>query len=189
MPYMSRNRKGNAVSTKVNKVHGIKVAEITYKEPGNGLPKWVKEAAAERGYGDALEPVSLYITDADIAAAFDCAAHGDGSKCVMAQAGTRLGAKSVYFYRTTAWVDFGTGPILRFQTSKAIYNNIIDPFDRGDQDAVSGGVYPLTPPSHSRSLKRGREYQNKHRNEKPATPSYRKDVIAHTDRVVMASQA
>jgi hypothetical protein len=170
----------------MKKVHGIKVDTITHKEPGNGLPKWVKEQAAERGYGDALEAISLFVTEADIAEAFDCAGHGDGAKCVMAQAGRRLGAKSVYFYRTTAWVDFGTGPILRFQTSQSIFRNIIEPFDRGDQEAITGGVYPLTPPTNSRSLKRRREY------DKTARKNPReggKRVISHTDRVVMAAQS
>lgn len=171
----------------MNKVHGIKVDEITYKKPGNGLPKWVKESAEARGYGDALEPISLYVTDDDISAAFDCAAEGNGSKCVMAQAGQRLGAKSVYFYRTTAWVDFGTGPILRFATTRNIYRNVIDPFDRGDRENVTGGIYPLTPPTNSGSLKRRREYE-KTGKRKPAQ-NRRKEVVAHTDRVVMASQA
>jgi len=169
-----------------NKVHGIKVDQIIHKEPGNGLPKWVKEAAATRGYGDALEPVSLYVTDDDINAAFDCAAHGDGAKCVMAQAGQRLGAKSVYFYRTTAWVDFGTGPILRFRTSQSIYRNVIEPFDGGKREAVIGGVYPLLPPSNSNSLKRRRQYEKTHKTHK--TSNGKKQVISHTERVVMATQ-
>jgi hypothetical protein len=176
------------VNSNPNKVHGIKVDQITYKQPGNGLPKWVKEAAEERGYGDSLEPISLFVTQDDINAAFDCAAQGNGSSCVMAQAGKRLGAKSVYFYRTTAWVDFGTGPILRFSTSRAIYNNVINPFDRGDREQVSGGVYPLTPPRMSRSLKRRREYEKTSR-KNPSTPNPKRTLVAHTDRVVLAAQA
>jgi hypothetical protein len=168
-------------------VHGIRVCEVTHKEPGNGLPKWVKRAAVERGYGDSLDPISLFVTDDDITAAFDCAAQGNGSKCVMAQAGMRLGAKSVYFYRTTAWVDFGTGPILRFNTPKAVYRNVIQPFDRGDRDEVKAGIYPLTPPKNSRSLKRRREYEKTER--KNPQPDRKKTVVAHTDRVVLAAQA
>src|SRR5262249_55094808 len=122
----------------------------------------------------------------DISAAFDCAAQGNGAKCVMAQAGQRLGAKSVYFYRTTAWVDFGTGPILRFVTSHAIYKNIIEPFDRGDRDAIACGHYPLTPPKKSKSLTRRRQYEKTHRKNKKHTE---RRVVAHTDRVVMAAQA
>ena len=95
---------------RTKKVHGIRVDEVIYKEPGNGLPQWVKDVAVKRGYGDALDPISLYVTEEDIDEAFRCAAMGNGAKCVMAQAGQRLGAKSVYFYRTTAWFDFGTGP-------------------------------------------------------------------------------
>lgn len=188
MPYMSRNRKGNSVN-KVSKVHGIKVGEITHTRPGNGLPKWVKDAAETRGYGDALEPISLYVTDADIDSAFKCAAQGNGSKCVMAQAGQRLGAKSVYFYRTTAWVDFGTGPILRFLTTKSVYDNVITPFDKGERENVNGGIYPLTPPTKSNSLKSRRQYDDKYKNNKNANPKSRKKIVAHTDRVVMAAQA
>lgn len=169
------------------KVNGIKVGQITKKEPGNGLPKWVKEAAAARGYGDALDPISLFVTESDIEQAFECAAQGNGAKCVMAQAGQRLGAQSVYFYRTTAWVDFGIGPILRFATSQSIYNNVIDPFDRGDKDAIVAGLYPLTPPTTSKSLNRRREYEKTDR--KNRNPNPRKTVVAHTDRVVMASRA
>jgi hypothetical protein len=171
-----------------NKVHGIRVDEITYREPGNGLPKWVKEQAAERGYGDSLEPLSLYVTQDDIDTAFDCAAQGDGAKCVMAQAGQRLGAKSVYFYRTTAWIDFGTGPILRFITSQSIYKNVIVPFDKGDQQAVSPGVYPLTPPKSAKSLRRRRQYE-KNARPKKRIHNKQKQVVAHTDRVVMAAQS
>lgn len=81
-------------------VHGIKVDEITYAEPGNNLPVWVKQAAATRGYGDSMQSLSLFVTEGDIEAAFDCAAQGNGSSCVMAQAGQRIGAKAVYFYRS-----------------------------------------------------------------------------------------
>lgn len=167
------------------RVNGIKVGAIQKKEPGNGLPKWVKDVAATRGYGDALEPISLYVTDDDVNSAFDCAAHGDGAKCVMAQAGQRLGAKSVYFYRTTAWVDFGVGPILRFTTSKSIYDNIINPFDKGDREAIVPGLYPLTPPCGSQSLLRRREYEKTGR----TRSGDKKRVVRHTDRVVMAAQA
>lgn len=170
----------------MNKVHGIKVDEITYKEPGNGLPKWIKEAAVTRGYGDALEGITLFVTENDITAAFDCAAQGNGSKCVMAQAGKRLGAEAVYFYRTTVWIDFGTGPILRLIAPKSVYKNVIEPFDRGDRDAIEAGLYPLTPPHNSRSLKRRREYEKTER--KNNKPSKRK-VVAHTERVVLAAQA
>jgi hypothetical protein len=169
----------------MKKVHGIAVDEITYKEPGNGLPKWVKEQAATRGYGDSLDPITLFVTEDDINAAFDCAAQGNGSQCVMAQAGQRLGAKVVYFYRTTAWIDFGTGPILRFRTANAIYRNVIEPFDRGDRDAVEGGVYHLMPPRDSSSLKRRRQYEKSNR--KNPNPSPKRNPVAHTERVVMAA--
>lgn len=171
----------------MKKVHGIRVDEITHKEPGNGLPKWVKEAAAIRGYGDSLDPLSLFVTENDIDEAFSCAAQGNGAKCVMAQAGQRLGAKAVYFYRTTAWVDFGTGPILRFKTSNSIYNNIIDPFDKGTRENVLPGVYPLTPPTNSGSLKRRRQYVKTTR--KNPNHNAKKVVASHTDRVSMAAQS
>jgi hypothetical protein len=185
MPNMSRHW-GNHTreSREMKKVHGIKVDEITYKEPGNGLPKWIKEAASTRGYGDSLDSITLYVTEADITEAFACAAQGNGSKCVMAQAGRRLGAQAVYFYRTTAWVDFGSGPILRFETSKSIYKNVIEPFDRGDLDSVVSGLYPLIAPRKSASLKHRREYEKTERKSTGSKPR----VVAHTDRVVLASQ-
>lgn len=173
------------------KVQGIDVTGITYKEPGNNLPRWVREAAETRGYGDSRQPLSLFIQDDDIAEAFACAAQGNGSACVMAQAGKRIGASSVYFYRTTAWVDFGKGPIVRFETSKQIYSNVIDPFDHGDRAAVKPGIYHLTPPRGSRSLVARRV--NNNRRKKPAKPAgdppVERQVVAHTERVVMATRA
>jgi hypothetical protein len=171
----------------MNKVNNIKVDAITYREPGNGLPKWVKQAAVERGYGDSLEPVSLFINQDDINSACEAVAHGNGAACVMAQAGTRLGATSVYFYRTTAWIDFGDGPIVRFKVSSSIYNNVIDPFDKGDREAIVAGMYPLTPPVASSSLTRRRAYTKTHNKRKIVKK--KKVVTAHTDRVVMAAQA
>jgi hypothetical protein len=181
MPNMRRHRK----DIRVKKVHGIRVDEITHTRPGNGLPTWVKDKAEARGYGDALDPLSLYITDDDINAACDAVAQGDGSQCVMAQAGQRLGAEAVYFYRTTAWIDFGSGPILRFLTSKSIYRNVIEPFDSGDRAAITGGVYPLTPARRSKSLKRRREYSKTPRKQSFA----QRRVISHTERISMAAQS
>lgn len=172
----------------MKKVHGIKVDKITKKAPGNGLPKWVREAATTRGYADALEPTGLIVNQRDINAACNAKAKGNGAMCVMAQAGRRMGAESVYFYRTTAWVDFGTGPIVRFQASKSVYNNVIKPFDKGDNDAIAPGYYPLTPPCDSNSLKRRRQYAKTSKT-KSGRGSGKKEVVAHTDRVVMAAQA
>ena len=78
------------------KINGLEVDNITYKEPGNNLPKFVREAAADRGYGDATQPLSLFVNADDVAEAFSCAAQGNGSACVMAQAGKRIGARAVY---------------------------------------------------------------------------------------------
>ncbi len=171
------------------KINGLNVTDITHKEPGNNLPKWVREAAESRGYGDSQQPLSLFIQDDDIAEAFACAAQGNGSACVMAQAGKRIGARSVYFYRTTAWVDFGSGPIVRFKCSKQIYANVISPFDRGDRDAIAPGIYHLTPPNASGKLSRLRE-KAAARPQQPPTGKTdgSRAVIAHTERVVMAAQ-
>lgn len=170
------------------KVNGIEVANLTTTKVPVNLPRFVREAAAERGYGDATQPLSLYIHEGDIGEAFDCAAQGDGSMCVMAQAGKRIGAKSVYFYRTMAWVDFGQGPIVRFQTSRAIYNNVIEPFDKGARDEVQPGIYHLTPPSPCRSLGRDRE---RARNRPGVNLDGSKSPVAHahTERVVMAARS
>lgn len=188
MPNMQRHRKGNTMKTKTQ-VNGINVENITYKEPGNNLPKFVREAAETRGYGDSTQTLSLFVQDNDINEAFACAAQGNGSACAMAQAGMRIGADAVYFYRTTAWIDFGSGPIVRFQTSKSIYENVIAPFDRGEREAVLPGIYHLTPFTASKTLAgvRARE-----KSKKPYTPKAdgsRSSVIqAHTERVVMASR-
>lgn len=166
--------------------NGLEVTNLTRKVPVN-LPRFVREAAAERGFGDATQTLSLFIHEGDIGEAFACAAQGNGSACVMAQAGKRIGAKSVYFYRTTAWVDFGTGPILRFQTSSAIYNNVIAPFDRGERDDVKPGIYHLTPPNPSKSLGKDRQ---RARNRRGKNPDGSRSPVAHahTERVVMASR-
>jgi hypothetical protein len=172
----------------MRKTRGMEVDTIIHRVPQNNLPKWVKEIAVERGYGDAKHPITLVINEQDIQKACDAQAHGNGAKCVMAQAGKRLGAERVYFYRTTVWIDWGSGPIQRFQTTKSIYNNVIEPFDRGDHDAIAAGNYALTPPKPSNSLgsrkpykKRGRKQQN------PGDRS--KTPVSHTERVVLASQA
>lgn len=167
--------------------NGLQVTSLTTSRIKNGLPLFVREAAEKRGYGDAMQTLSLYVTEADIDEAFACAAHGNGSSCVMAQAGKRIGAKSVYFYRTMAWVDFGVGPIVRFQTSRSIYNNVIAPFDKGDQESVQPGLYHLTPPTKSRKL--GIDRGGKKR--RPSNNDGSRSIVsqAHTERVVMASRA
>lgn len=172
------------------KINGLDVDNITYKEPGNNLPRFVREAAAERGYGDATQTLSLFIQDDDINEAFACAAQGNGSACVMAQAGKRIGAKAVYFYRTTAWVDFGIGPIVRFRTTKSICDNVISPFDKGQRQNVQPGVYHLTPFTASRSLAGMRSKEKSRRPVIRKADGSRSTIIqAHTERVVMASRA
>lgn len=175
------------------KINGLDVENITYKNPGNNLPKFVREAAETRGYGDATQTLSLFVKGDDINEAFACAAQGNGSACVMAQAGKRIGAKAVYFYRTTAWVDFGYGPIVRFQTTKSIYENVIAPFDEGDRDHVQPGIYHLTPfgPSTNLAGRRAHYMRQKERGAaktRNAGDGSRSAVIqAHTERVVMAA--
>lgn len=181
MPNVWRYRKGNTV-----KVQGIDVAEVYYNKPGATLPRWVRETAESRGYGDSTQPLSLYINADDIDEAFSCAAQGNGSSCVMAQAGRRIGAKSVYFYRTTAWVDFGEGPLVRFRTSNSIYNNVIEPFDRGERESVAPGIYHLMPPSKGSSIARSR---GRARSKKRSGEGRAASPVAHTERIVMASQA
>lgn len=173
------------------KVNGLNVTDITRREPGNNLPRWVREAAVSRGYGDSRQPLSLFIQDDDIAEAFACVAQGNGAACVMAQAGKRIGARSVYFYRTTAWVDFGVGPIVRFECSKQIYQNVIAPFDRGDRDAIAPGIYHLTPPRPSQGLSHKRKMAAKqphHHAPGGRNEDGSRSVVAHTERVVMAAQ-
>jgi hypothetical protein len=164
-------------------VKQIREKDITYQAPGNGLPDWIKEQAESRGYADAVEDISLIVKPEDIKTALDCAAHGDGSHCVMAQAGLRLGAKAIYFYRTTAWIDFWTGPIQRFTIPNLVRRNIIAPFDANDRENIQPGCYPLTAPTHGRSLKYRRGISTKPMNDPPRC---RRKVLAHTERVVLA---
>lgn len=171
------------------KINGLEVENITHRNPGNNLPKFVRKAAATRGYGDATQTLSLFIQHDDINEAFACAAQGNGSACVMAQAGKRIGAKAVYFYRTSAWVDFGEGPIVRFKTTKSIYDNVIAPFDDGDRDRVRPGIYHLTPFTASMTLAGMRGRDKSRRTEPRMADGSRSSLIqAHTERVVMASR-
>ena len=174
------------MATRITHKHG----EVTYKRPGNGLPDFIKDVATKRGYADSLIALSLYVTEDDIDQAYTSAGRGNGFKCVMAQAGTRLGATNIYFYRTTAWIDFGTGPILRFTIADSIQRNIIDPFDNGKRKDIKSGFYPLTAPTPSHSLhgrrKYGKRHDSKKKNGDSITP--KKKVLRHTDRVVLASQ-
>lgn len=177
--------------TAKTKINGLEVENITYKNPGNNLPKFVREQAEARGYGDATQTLSLFVNESDVAEAFACAAQGNGSSCVMAQAGTRIGAKAVYFYRTTVWVDFGEGPIVRFKTTKTIYNNVIAPFDDGDRDRVKTGIYHLTPATPSRTLEGRRKWDKRvDRKGRVRNDDGSRSIVtqSHTERVVMASR-
>lgn len=188
MPNMSRHRKGYTMKNTRTKINGLDVENISYKNPGNNLPRFVREAAAARGYGDATQTLSLFVQDTDISEAFSCAAQGNGSACVMAQAGTRIGAKAVYFYRTSAWIDFGHGPIVRFKTSKSIYNNVIAPFDKGDRESVLPGIYHLTPFTPSMTLS-GMRSRGKSKIPGSGDDGSKSSVIqVHMERVVMASR-
>lgn len=173
-------------------VNGMHVENVTYKDPKNSLPKFVREAASNRGYGDATETLSLFINNDDIDEAFACAAHGDGSACVMAQAGKRIGSKAVYFFRSTAWIDFGVGPVVRYETSKSIYDNVIAPFDEQDRERVKPGIYHLTPPRPSKTIS-GMKSVNDSRADKSRKGNGRGPkrslVQTHTERVVMASRS
>lgn len=170
------------------KGHTMNVKKIMHKAPRN-FPGWIREAAESRGYGDAIEPLSLFVHENDIDEAFACAAQGNGSRCVMAQAGRRLGAEAVYFYRTTAYVDFGSGPVVRFRPSRSIYANVIAPFDRGSREEVQSGVYHLMPPSPSEALG-ARDYRKERAEKRDGTKTGRNSLVhLHTERVVMASRA
>lgn len=170
---------------KKNLPMGIEVQEITYGDPKNNLPGFVKEIARTHGYGDSAGPWTMYVHPDDIELAFKEKAQGNGAACVMAQAGQRLGAQSVYFYRHTAWVDFGSGPIVRYYIPNATYRNIIDPFDRNDRDGVLPGMYPLLAPTPGRTLKHMREYNSNHtkKQSKNVDPNRQQQ---HSERVILA---
>lgn len=169
---------------------GVKVTNFTKKKNMRGvLPKWIRAEAASRGYGDAAEPLSVIVKEADVTEAFACLAQGNGSACVMAQAAKRIGAENVYFFRRTAWVDFGTGPFVRYNTTGAIYRNVIEPFDRGEQSEIVPGIYHLKPsgPGHSLS---GRKKINARRTDRTGESNRstgERKIKAHTERVVAAA--
>lgn len=169
--------------------HGIEVSGVVQvgMAPGNGLPEWVKKAAASRGYGDAVASLSLFITDDDIKEALAEAMHGDGTACVMAKAGRRLGAKEVYFYRTTAWVDFGKGPVVRYRTSKDIWTHVIEPFDKGAKRDIRPGLYHLLPPTPGQSLEALRKRQIR-RSQAGTTNKPSSNPRPYMGRVVIARQ-
>lgn len=168
--------------------NGLEVQNLTTTNAPVNMPRFLREAITNRGYGDATQPLSLYIHEGDISEAFACAAQGNGAACVMAQAGTRIGAKAVYFYRTTAWIDFGSGPVVRYSTSKAIYNNVIAPFDEGKREDVLPGIYHLTPASPSELLGKNRDRKRARRGVTP-DGSRSPRIQSHTERVVMAARA
>jgi hypothetical protein len=169
------------------------VKEVYHGKPGGNLPARVREATATRGYGDAIESMMLVVIDEDIETAFCAAAQGNGSACVMAQAGTRIGAEWVYFYRGTAWVDYGTGPIVRYKTGESVFKNVIRPFDHGDRPNVTPGFYPLKAPKGSTSLAGMRKYQKnwheRHKYPRDTQGTKKVTVHKHTERMVMASEA
>ena len=169
-----------------NLPNGIEVQSVVKGDPGNGLPKFVREAASERGYGDSSYPWTMYVHPDDIDAAFREKAHGNGNSCVMAQAGRRLGAQTVYFYRTTAWVDFGSGPIVRYFIPDATYRNVIDPFDKNDRKSVLPGMYPLTPPSGSHSLTNTAKKNRKRGSARGSRGLIKNPKRQHSDRVILA---
>ena len=170
-------------------MQGVKVTDLTKGNPGNGLPQWIRDAAGSRGYGDSTSDLSLMVTRDDIELAFAEAAQGNGEACVMAKAGTRLGVNHVYFYRTTAWVDFGDGPIARFQTSNDIWTHIIRPFDEGDKRPVRPGLYHLLAPTNRQSLKTVRNYNQLRKENKQDTHSTKPSTNPrpYMGRVVMAA--
>lgn len=165
--------------------NGIEVQSITKGDPGNNLPRFVRDAARDHGYGDSKGPWTMYVHPDDIDHAFKEKAQGNGNACVMAQAGHRLGAQMVYFYRTTAWVDFGSGPIVRYLIPQATYRNVINPFDRDDREGVLPGMYPLLAPTPGRSLKHIREKTRKRQTSqsKGVNPKRQRQ---HSDRVILA---
>ena len=137
--------------------HGLTTTNITDTRPGNNLPPFIKDQAETRGYGDAADHLDLVVTQEDINKACAAQAHGDGRACVMAQAAKRLSAQHFYFYRTSAWVDWGIGPIMRYITSNAIRDNIIKPFDNHDRAHIEPGKYKLRAPAPSMRLTRQRQ--------------------------------
>jgi hypothetical protein len=169
----------------------VETMQVYHTTSGTNLPKWVKENVKERGYCDSMQSLVLWIGQDDIDEAFACVAAGDGARCVMAQAAKRIGAEAAYFYRTTAYVMFpGDGPILRYETGKSIYNNIIKPFDDKNRDKVISGLYTLMPPKHRRiASERKRHHDREH--PRGDGSGKRNPVVAarHTDRLVLAALA
>lgn len=150
-------------------VMGIHYRAARYGRPFPNAPQWLKELYPTRGVADALDPFQLLVTPANLAAAIAVQGVGDGSACVLYQAGTRSGVMNLYIFRGTAWLDFGTGPALRFTVPVRASVNVVRPFDDGRYDDVIPGVYALEPPSVGNTLSR-RDAINKQREPKQARP-------------------
>jgi hypothetical protein len=117
------------------------------------FPSWLQKVEKV----DATKPCTLNVLPKDI----EGARPENGAKCVAARCVKRaLGAKHVYFYRTTAYILFGDGrPVERFVTSGALLRNVIHPLDTGKLGRIKPGRYDLLPPPESYRL--GKAVENR----------------------------
>lgn len=164
------------------------VTNVRKGDPGNSLPKWVRNIARTRGYGDAAATLSNLVTDAEIDKAFEEKAHGNGDACVLAQMTARMGARQAYFYRHTAWVDFGSGPLVYFVSTPKTFESVIKPFDDGDRANTLPGTYDLKPPAPSRALGQAMRRRDKGGYERRKSKNPTERPPADFSRVVQASQ-
>jgi len=173
---------------------------VFYSDPGNGLPDWVRTVMQTRGLTDSEEALTLIVQEDDVVKAITCAGEGDGDSCVMAQAAKRLGAKNIYFYRSTAYVDFGIGPVRRYAVTSEIKNSVIKPFDANEYGQIEPGSYNLEPPEKWLTMEGKRETAKRRRArdakvakeggpKEPSAASKRKNPVARNmSRVVNASR-
>lgn len=110
------------------------------------LPAWVITGTV----GDAPRDCTLNIREDHKHSAVP----NKGDECVAAQCALRsLGAVHVYFYRTTAYVQFDHGgPVWRFVVSAALLRDVIKPLDAGRPEDIVPGLYDLLAPTASQRL-------------------------------------
>ena len=173
---------------------------VYYSDPSNGLPDWVRVKMQDRGLTDSKDSLTLIVKEEDVVEAITCQGEGDGDSCVMAQAAKRLGAQDIYFYRTTAYVDFGIGPLRRYKVPAGIKNKIIKPFDENEYGKIEPGVYNIEPHTRSNTMEGKREAARRRKvrddkvakaggpKEPPAASKRKTPVARNMSRVVNASR-
>lgn len=136
----------------------------------------IKKLAALKNLAkiDATGTLYLEVTQKDI----DDATRKNPTCCAFAKATERVipGVKSVYFFRTAAWIEYDDR-LIRYVLPQDVRNGI-KRFDQGSQ--MEPGVYRLAAPSQSHTLggHRAREHRRSKRGKRAAPKNKRPMVVA-----------